>query len=209
MRAPAREGFAPTTLDDAGGRRGLLGQTSFLALNSHPVSTSATLRGQFVREVLLCQYIAPPPSDVDTSIPEPSASARTLRERVAVHLEDDFCASCHQLTDPIGLGLEQFDGLGHFRTREEGAEIDPSGELDGQAFSDAWELSDRVANHPSLTSCFTRTVMGFASGHSVTDGEEEAVDYLNEGFQYMDYSVQFLIRDLIMSSAFRLAGEVE
>ena len=51
--------------------------------------------------------------------------------------------------------------------------------------------------------------MGFASGHSVTDGEEEAVDYLNEGFQYMDYSVQFLIRDLIMSSAFRLAGEVE
>ena len=209
VRAPAREGFAPTVLDDAGGRRGLLGQTSFLALNSHPVSTSATLRGQFVREVLLCQYIPPPPSDVDTSIPEPSATARTLRERVAVHLEDAFCASCHQLTDPIGLGLEQFDGLGHFRVREEGAEIDPSGELDGESFSDAWELSDRIANHPALTGCFTRTFMAYASGHSVTDGEEEAVDYLNEGFQYMDHSVQFLIRDLVMSSAFRLAGEIE
>ena len=209
VRAPAREGFAPTVLDDAGGRRGLLGHASFLAMNSHPVSTSATLRGQFVREVLLCQYIAPPPSDVDTSIPEPSATARTLRERVAVHLEDAFCASCHQLTDPIGLGLEQFDGLGHFRLREEGAEIDPSGELDGHAFSDAWELSDRIANHPSLTTCFTRTFMAYASGHSVTDGEEEAVNYLNEGFQYMDHSVQFLMQDLIMSSAFRMAGEIE
>ena len=209
VRAPAREGFAPAVLEESGGRRGLLGQASFLALNSHPVSTSATLRGQFVREVLLCQYIPPPPSDVDTSIPEPSATAKTLRERVAVHLEDAFCASCHQLTDPIGLGLEQFDGLGHFRLREEGAEIDPSGELDGQVFSNAWELGDRIANHPALTACFTRTFMGYASGHSVTEGEEEAVDYLNQGFQYMDHSVQFLIQDLIMSSAFRMAGEIE
>ena len=209
VRAPAREGFAPTTLDGDGGRRGLLGQSSFLAMQSHPVSTSATLRGQYVREVLLCQYIPPPPSDVDASIPEPSATARTLRERVAVHLEDEFCASCHQITDPIGLGFEQFDGLGHFRTREEGAEIDPSGELDGNAFADAWELSDRIAHHPRLTACLTRTFMGFASGHSITSGEEEAVDYLDEGFQFMDHSVQFLIQDLIMSPAFRLAGEIE
>ena len=209
VRAPAREGFAPTTLSDEGGRRGLLGQVSFLAMNSHPVSTSATLRGQFVREVLLCQYIPPPPSDVDTSIPEPSASARTLRERVAVHLEDQFCAGCHRLTDPIGLGFEQFDGLGHFRTREEGAVIDPSGELDESPFTDAWGLSDRIANHPALTSCFTRTLMAYGSGHSVTDGEEEALAYLNEGFQFMDHSVQFLIRDLVMSPAFRMAGDVQ
>ena len=209
VRAPAREGFAPTTLDASGGRRGLLGQVSFLAMQSHPVSTSATLRGQYVREVMLCQYIPPPPSDVDTSIPEPSATARTLRERVAVHLEDAFCASCHQITDPIGLGFEQFDGLGHFRTREEGAEIDPSGELDGKAFADAWELTDRIANHPALTKCLTRTFMAAASGHSITEGEEEALDYLNEGFEFMDHSVQFLIRDLIMSPAFRQAGEIE
>jgi hypothetical protein len=209
VRAPVREGFAPTTLEDEEGRRGLLGQVSFLAMQSHPVNTSATLRGQYVREVLLCQYIPPPPSDVDTSIPEPSATAKTLRERVAVHLEDDFCAGCHQITDPIGLGFEQFDGLGHFRTLEEGAEIDPSGELDGKAFSDAWELSARISEHPALAGCLARTVMASASGHSVTDGEEEAVDYLSEGFQFMDHSVQFLVRDLVMSSAFRMAGDIE
>ena len=125
VRAPVREGFGEAFLDEDGHRRGVLGHVSFLALQSHAVNSSATLRGKFVREVLLCQYIPPPPSDVDTSIPEASADAVTLRERVAVHLEDEFCASCHQLVDPIGLGLEQFDGLGHFRTTEFGGVIDP------------------------------------------------------------------------------------
>ncbi len=209
VRAPVREGFGETVLDGSAGRRGFLGQVSFLALQSHPVSSSATLRGQFVREVLLCQYIPPPPSDVDTSIPEPSATAATLRERVAVHLEDPFCASCHQLTDPIGLGFEQFDGLGHFRTMEEGAEIDSSGDLDGKTFGDAWGLAGRLASHERLGPCLVRTALGYASGHSVTDGEEEAVQYLSEGFTYMNHSIQFLFKDLIMSDAFRMAGEVE
>ena len=209
VRAPVREGFGETTLEASGGRRGVLGQVSFLALQSHPVNSSATLRGQFVREVLLCQYIPPPPSDVDTSIPEPSADAVTLRERVAVHLEDPFCASCHEVTDPIGLGFEQFDGLGHYRTLEFGAPIDPSGALDGHAFKDAWGLTGRIASHERLGPCLVRTLLGYASGHSVTDGEEESVDYLAEGFTYMDQNIQFLLMDLVMSDAFRLAGEVE
>ena len=164
VRAPAREGFAEAFLDENGHRRGVLGQVSFLALQSHAVNSSATLRGKFVREVLLCQYIPPPPSDVDTSIPEASADAVTLRERVAVHLEDDFCASCHQLVDPIGLGLEQFDGLGHYRTKESGGVIDPSGNLDGVAFSDAWGLAGAVAEHDRLPYCLTQTAMAYLLG---------------------------------------------
>jgi len=209
VRAPVREGFAEAVLEVSEGRRGFLGQASFLALQSHPVNTSATLRGQFVREVLLCQYIPPPPSDVDTSIPEASATAVTLRERVAVHLEDEYCATCHKITDPIGLGFEQFDGLGHYRTLEGGAKIDPSGDLDGKRFKDAWELTDAIAHHEELAGCLARTALAYGSGHSVTDGEEDAVDYLRDGFTYMGHSTQFLLADMIMSPAFRLAGEME
>ena len=186
-----------------------MGQVSFLALQSHAVNSSATLRGKFVREVLLCQYIPPPPSDVDTSIPEASGDAVTLRDRVAVHLEDPNCSSCHQLVDPIGLGFEQFDGLGHFRSLEQGATIDPSGDLDGTSFANAWELAGAVAAHDRLSLCMAQTMLAYASGHSITDGEDEAVEYLNQGFESMDYSIQFLLKDMILSSAFRKTGEVE
>jgi len=209
VRAPARDGFAEAFLPDDGERRRLLGQVSFLALQSHAVNSSATLRGKFVREVLLCQYIPPPPSDVDTSIPEATEGAVTLRERVAKHLEDPNCSGCHELVDPIGLGFEQFDGLGHFRTLEMGATIDPTGELDGIPFTNAWELAGLVAEHDRLSTCLAQTALAYALGHSVTDGEVASVEYLDQGFESMGYSVQFLFRDLVMSDAFRKAGEIE
>jgi len=135
--APSPDGFGTVTLDPAGGRRGFLGQAAFLALNAHAVSTSATRRGIFVREVLLCQQIPDPPANANTAIPEVSADAPIMRDRIAEHLADPFCASCHSLTDPIGLGFESFDGIGRWRSTENGATIDPSGTLDGVDFADA------------------------------------------------------------------------
>ena len=66
-----------------------------------------------------------------------------------------------------------------------------------------------MASHERLGACLVRTVLGYASGRSVTDGEEDAVDYLAEGFTFMDHRLRFLLMDMVMSDAFRLAGEVE
>ena len=74
----------------------------------------------------------------------------------------------------LNENIEQFDGLGHYRTLEGGAQIDPSGELDGVGFADAWELTDAIAHHEDLAGCMARTMLAYASGHSVTDGEEAA-----------------------------------
>ncbi len=208
VRAPDRDGFGPTTLDSSGPRRGYLGQVSFLALMAHPVSSSATKRGVFVREVLLCQPMAPPPADVDTSIPEPDAESATLRERIAVHLEDPTCAACHELTDYIGLGLEQFDGLGLYRTTENGAAIDPSGELDGEPFADAWDLGAVVRDHPSFAPCVVETLWRYGAGHLVEGGEREAMNWLVDAFRLTDHSYRSLLRTYTTSEAFRTVGLV-
>jgi len=209
VAAPQEEGLGMTTLEPSGGRRGLLGQVSVLALNAHPVSSSATLRGKFVREVLLCQDVPLPPSDVDTSIPEPSDDAPTLRDRVAEHLENETCAACHQFTDPIGLGLENFDGIGRWRDTENDVTIDASGELDGVWFDDAWGLADAVHDHPAFGPCLSETLLRYALGHNVADGEEDIAGWHADAFAYGGYSVQSLLREIAASPALRAVGSTD
>ncbi len=207
--APAREGFGVAELPESGGRRGLLGQVSFLALQSHATSTSVTKRGIFVREVLLCQELPTPPAGLNTSIPETTESTPTMRDRVAQHLEDPSCAACHNYMDPIGLGFENFDGIGRWRTEENGVTIDASGELDGTEFGDAWELGGAVAEHPAFAPCVNESLYHYANGRVEGEGEAEVVDWHAEGFVVEGYRLKFLMADIATGDAFRTAGVVE
>lgn len=206
--APAREGFAEVLLPESSPRRGFLGQASFLALNAHPVATSAVLRGAFVRKVLLCGRIPPPPVNVNTGLPEPNASARTLRERSANHLANESCAGCHALMDPIGLGFEPFDGVGRFRALDHGAPIDASGEIDGMKFSGPAEIGQVVVAHPNFPRCFAGQLFRHATAARVSAGEEELVDVLAQAFVASGWRVKALALDVVTSPAFRRMGEV-
>ena len=136
LPAPSGGDFTKVALPKQGMRSGLLGQGSFLALNAHADSTSPTRRGKFIREVLLCQAIPPPPPNVKTTLPEDPAgqAPRTMRQKLAQHRSVAACASCHARMDPIGLGLENFDAIGAYRSTDVGQPIDASGDLDGVTF---------------------------------------------------------------------------
>ena len=204
--APSPEGFSFIELPLATGRAGLLGHASLLSSNSHAVSTSATLRGMMVRTVLLCQEIPPPPVNVDTSIPEPSGDTLTLRDRVDEHLENPTCRGCHLLTDPIGLGLENFDSVGRFRELDNGAVIDPSGEVDNVAFGDARELGEAIRDHPSFSPCLVRTLTRYATGRVETGDERALLDVLSARFAAGGHQVRPLLIEIVMSPMFRNAG---
>lgn len=207
--APSLDGFGMTTLASDGGRRGFLGQASFLALNAHAVSTSATKRGKYIREVLLCQTIPPPPAGLNTAIPESTAETPTLRDRVEQHLLDPSCAACHNLMDPIGLGLENFDGVGSWRVTENGAVIDPSGDLDGEPYSNAWELGQLIYSHEDTGPCLAKDLYKYAVGHSIDTGEEAQVEALAQAFAASNYSVKSLLLAIATSEGFRTVGEIE
>jgi len=159
-------------------RVGLLGQATFLSLFSHPGASSPTLRGKAVREHLLCQTIPPPPGDVDFSLVRDTDNLefRTVRDRLTEHRDNPTCAGCHMLMDPIGLALEVFDASGVYRTVENGAPIDTSGEWLGQEYDDVRELARMLKEDPTLTSCLVQRAYNYGTAREPTRAE---VQWLN------------------------------
>lgn len=186
-------------------RGGLLTHVSLLALYSHPGRSSPTLRGKFVREVLLCQDVPPPPGNIDFSMFSDSTGAnrRTARQRLSAHVANEACAGCHSLMDPIGLGLENFDGIGIQRATENGDPIDASGALDQMGFSDAVSLGRALASNPALGPCFIESWYRYALGRDAVEGERAYLTYLANQLSQSGYRVRDLLRRLALSDAFR------
>ena len=177
---------------------------SFQTLFSHPGKSSPTLRGQAVREHLLCQKIPEPPGDVDFSDfnNDTDPVNRTARQRLAVHNEEPSCAGCHKLMDPIGLAMETFDGAGQPRTMENGLVIDTSGELDGIAYGDAVGLGAALRDNPSATACVANRLYAYGAGRSPAPAERQWMGYLEAKFAESGYKIPELLREMVLSDAF-------
>jgi hypothetical protein len=185
-------------------RAGLLTELSFTAMYALPGRSSATLRGKAVREVFLCQTVPPAPVNVDFSHFENANDPvlKTARLRLTAHRSDPACAGCHSFMDPMGLALENFDGLGTFRQTENGAPIDASGELDGVKFTDATGLGKAMHDSPKPASCFVNKLFAYGAGHMPAKGEAEWIKFLQNKFQADGYKVRSLMRRIAVSEAF-------
>ncbi|MBM0105470.1 DUF1588 domain-containing protein [Steroidobacter sp. S1-65] len=201
---PASRGWTEYEFPEGSPRQGLLTQISFVALRSHPGRSSPTLRGKALREHLLCQIVPPPPPNVDFGkLENPDAHYKTQRERVAVHLEDPACAGCHKITDPMGLALESFDGAGRFRTTENGATIDTSGDLDGVPFDDVIGLGQALRDNPSLPSCLVDRLYSYGSGGAAKPTDRPLMKYFTAEFAESGYKLPDLLRTIALSEAFQ------
>jgi hypothetical protein len=195
-------GWTPYEMPADSGRAGILTHVSFLALHSHPARSSATLRGKALREIFLCQKVPPPPPNVDFSaVEDPDSSLKTAREKLAVHRTNPSCAGCHKIMDPIGLTLENFDGAGQFRTTENGATIDPSGDLDGKQFKDAVGLGQALHNNPALPNCLVKNMYGYATGGPL-QAKDPMLPKFQKDFVESGYHIVDLLREIAMSEAF-------
>lgn len=196
--------FSPVALPDT--RGGLLTLAGFLAINSGEASTSPTKRGLTVRRILMCQNVPPPPPDVEAELPEPGDDGpKTKREQLEAHVSEARCAACHQFTDPIGLSLEHFDALGGYRATDQGLLIDPSGDLDGQAFADAVELGGLLADHPGVYECVVRNLYRYATGHIEQSSEQPAIALLRQALEDSGYDLTAAVDALVRSDGFRHA----
>ncbi len=200
----ARHGWAMSEFPASSGRAGIQSQVSFLALHSHPGRSSPTLRGRAIREIFLCQHVPDPPADVDfTGINDTANPDRpTARDRLEIHRTQPICAACHTLMDPIGLTLENFDGLGIYRTRENNMPIDVSGALDGREFNAATGLGQALHDHPQTTACLVDKLYRYGVGRNVASAEQDYLQQLNEVFSASGYQLPALVRHLATSPGF-------
>jgi hypothetical protein len=186
VSAPAT-GFQAVQLD-AKIRRGLLTRAGILAANADEDNSGPVARGVFVMGSLLCSPPPPPPANVPSQPPISQAvnAHQTTRQRLDVHLNYDFCKSCHTEIDGIGFGFEQFDALGVYRTTENGQPVDTSGNLTvGDVpgpFTGVAALEDKLLQSQDVLSCMTKQVYRYAMGQLESDGANGVLAVMQNGF---------------------------
>lgn len=185
-------------------RIGLLTQGSVLTVLSYPKESNPVRRGKWILSQLLCRE-PPPPLDNVLQEPPPQAGL-SRRERLEAHKTEAICRGCHELMDPLGLALEQFDGIGAFRTTDAGLPIDTSGVFDGQAFATPAELAELIANDPALPGCVTQHVLTYGLGRAPreeSDFDQFVVGEIGKAFADSGYLFPRLVEAIVTSDLFR------
>jgi hypothetical protein len=201
--------FVAIELPADGERIGLFGSAGWLSLFGNQKKGSATLRGKFVREVVMCSEIPDPPDNIDTNLPDPEPGlVLTEREILAQHATQPACAACHSLMDPIGFAFERFDGIGAHRSTDAGKSIDATGSLNGMTYDGLPGLVDVLIAEQRTQSCLVEHLYSYAVGALNTPGEADAIASLTTTFVAGGSRIKPLLVDLVASEGFRFVVPV-
>jgi hypothetical protein len=203
--------WIPFEFPENDARVGILTQVSFLALHSHPGTTSPTLRGKAIRENILCQKVPPPPGNVDFTAVENSSDPnfRTVRQRLTAHRAAPVCAGCHKITDPIGLSMEKFDSSGVARTHENGADIDTTGDFGGKKFDGVPQLMALLRNEPALTKCFINRVFSYGTARAPSRDDTKWLTTVYDDLSKNGVKWRSLMRQIATNERFYAAPSSE
>jgi hypothetical protein len=188
-------------------RGGVLTQASVLTVTSNPGRTSPVKRGRYVLEQILGTPPPPPPPDVPELEKDGKAvNAGTLRQQMEAHRKNPACANCHAKMDGLGFGLENFDAIGGFRTKDGDAAIDSTGELPGNVkFSGPAELKGvLLSKKDQFAKCLAEKMLTYALGRGLEFYDRRAVDAITAGLAKGEYKFSALVTAIVKSDPFRM-----
>ena len=200
--------FRRVTLPDET-RLGLLGKGAILMVTSHAHRTSPVLRGKWILENVVGSPPPPPlavvpPFEEDTQAAKP----RSVRERLEQHRRSPACSGCHRIMDPAGLALENFDGVGAWRTRDGGTRgglVDASGQLvDGTTINGVVELRKALLREPeTFVKTTTEKLLTYAVGRGLTGSDMPAVRSIVRSARPENYRFSSVILQIVRSVPFQ------
>jgi mono/diheme cytochrome c family protein len=187
-------------------RRGLLGHGSLQLVTSNPNRTSPVMRGKWILENLLGTAAPTPPPDVPPLEEKPTATAKSVRERIEQHRASPTCAGCHKIMDPIGLAMENFDAVGRWRTIDEGVTIDASGQLvDGTAINGPSSLRKAMLDRQDVfVAAITEKLMMYGVGRETKYYDMPAVRAIMRDAAKNRYRFSDLVLGVVKSQAFQM-----
>ena len=198
--------FRQVTLPDDSPRRGLLGHASLLTLTSTASRTSPVIRGSWILENLLHAPVPAPPPGVETNLDGDGtvALSSSVRARLEQHRETPSCHSCHNVIDPVGFALENFDLIGAWREMDGDSPVDASGTLvDGTPVNGPADLREALLDKKALfVSTFTEKLLVYALGRSLEYYDMPAVRAILRQSAAQDQRFSAIVLALVQSPLF-------
>jgi hypothetical protein len=130
----------------------------------------------------------------------------TMRERMEEHRRNPACAGCHKLMDPIGVALENFDGIGRWRATDGGARIDAQAQLaDGTAVGGPADLRAAILRRPDMFARnITEMLLTYALGHGLEPHDQPYVRTIMRDAVRSDYRFSSLVLGIVKSVPFQM-----
>ncbi|MEY4940237.1 MAG: hypothetical protein RIQ93_1972, partial [Verrucomicrobiota bacterium] len=198
--------FRRVTLSPETQRGGLLRHGSILTVTSYATRTSPVIRGKWILDNLVGTPPAPPPANIPALEDVAVSPTARGRERLAAHRADPACASCHDIMDPIGFSLENFDAVGRWRTVEEGRPVDVSGGLpDGRDFDGAAGLEQGLLARPEVfVGTLAEKLLTFALGRGVDYTDAPAIRQIVRQARADQFRFSSLVLGVVNSPSFQM-----
>ncbi len=190
-------------------RFGLLGKAGVLMVSSYPNRTAPVLRGAWILDTITGTPPTPPPPGVE-ALKEPAAGDKVLsmREQMAAHSTQKNCHSCHGVLDPLGLALENFDGVGRWREKDRlaGTRIDASGVLpDGTPVNSPVDLRKALMRNPDqFVQTLVTKLMTYGTGRPMEWHDMPTIRAIVAQAKQDDYHFAALLTAIVKSAPFRM-----
>jgi hypothetical protein len=177
-------------------RRGLLGKGALLTITSQAARTSPVARGKWFLETF----------ETDLSKKKGNNAPLSLRERLEAHRANPVCASCHQIFEPMGIAMENFDAVGRWRTTDEGVLIDPTGVIaDGTRLEGIASLRGVTRRYSDqFAIVVTERLLTYAMGRGVEDADMPMVRSITRDAKQNSYRFSSLVMGVIESPGFQM-----
>jgi hypothetical protein len=178
-------------------RAGVLTHPYLLATFSYRDQTSPIHRGVYFGRNVLGRYLKPPPEAIEFKDADFDPTL-TMREKVTNLTKEPSCMSCHQIINPVGFSLEQFDAVGRFREQEKGQPINtrshyPTPDDRTLEISGPEDLARLAIESPEAHRAFIRQLFNHLVQQPVGAYGKDTMERLHAGFVASEFNIQELI----------------